>query len=143
MTANPATLQSSETAARPSRKGQIVVAIVCVLATALAFALAYITTDWSLGPKQRMALEQIRRMEGFFKMYHRTMGRFPTEQEGFKPLLDAKVLREVPMDPWGRPYVYQFNEQRTGIVSFGADGVPGGEGENADINSGGLMRARR
>lgn len=143
MTPTPATIQSSEPTERPSRKGQIVVAAVCVLATALAFTLAYITTDWSLAPKQRMALEQIRRMEGFFKMYHRTMGRFPTEQEGFTPLLDAKVLQEVPLDPWGRRYVYQFNEQRTGVVSFGADGVPGGEGENADINSGGLVRARR
>jgi general secretion pathway protein G len=143
MTAQPATLQSSEPTARPSRKGRIVVAVVCVLATALAFTLAYLTTDWSLDPKQRLAMEQIRRMQGFFKMYQRTMGRFPTEQEGFKPLLEAKVLEAVPTDPWGRPYVYQFNEQHAGVLSYGADGVPGGEGENADITSGGLVRVRR
>lgn len=143
MTATPATIQGSEPTARPSRKGQIVVAVVCVLATALAFALAYMTTDWSLGPKQRLAMEQIRRMQGFLKMYQRTMGRFPTEQEGFKPLLEAKVLEAVPTDPWGRPYVYQFNESYAGVVSYGADGVPGGEGEDADINSRGLVRAPR
>lgn len=143
MKVNPATLQGTEPTARPSRKGQIVVAAACVVATVMAFTLAYVTTDWSLGPKQRLALEQIRRLEGIFKMYHRTMGRYPSEQEGFKPLLESKVLAEVPADPWGHPYVYQFNEQRTGVVSYGADGVPGGEGESADITSGGLVRARR
>lgn len=143
MTADPATLQRPELTVRPSRKGRIVVAVACVLATAMAFTLAFVTTDWSLSPKQRLALEQIRRLEGFFKVYHRTMGRFPTEQEGFTPLLQAYVLEAVPTDPWGQPYVYQFNEQRTGVVSFGADGAPGGEGEAADITSGGLVRARR
>jgi general secretion pathway protein G len=141
--ANTAPLQNPQLTAHPARTGRIAVAAVVVSATALAFGLAYVTTDWSLGPKQRMALEQIRRMEGLFKIYHRTMGRFPTEEEGFTPLLQARVLEAVPSDPWGRPYVYQFNNERTGIVSFGADGVPGGEGEDADINSGGLLKRRQ
>jgi general secretion pathway protein G len=135
--------QSPDTAARSPRTGRIVVAVACVVATAMAIVLAYVTTDHSLGEKQRLALEQIRRMEGFFKVYHRTMGRFPTEEEGFTPLLKAGVLKEPPVDPWGRPYVYQFNAERTGVVSYGADGVPGGEGEDSDITSGGLVRARR
>ena len=135
--------QSPETAARPSRTGRVVVIAVCVLATAMAFTLVYITTDYSLAPKQRMALEEIRRLEGFFKVYQRTMGRYPTEQEGFTPLLQAHVLDAIPNDPWGRPYVYQFNERHTGVVSHGSDGVPGGEGDNADITSGGLVRAPR
>ncbi|MBN1203819.1 MAG: type II secretion system protein GspG [Myxococcaceae bacterium] len=143
MMADSVSSQSPSTAARPPRTGRIVVGIVCVLSAALAFLLAYVTTDFTLGPQQRLALEQIRRLEGLFKVYHRTMGRFPTEQEGFTPLIRAHVLAEVPVDPWGQPYVYQFNEQRTGVVSFGADGAPGGEGEAADITSGGLVRARR
>ena len=76
------------------------------LLLALAFVLAYVTTDHSLAPQQRLALEQIRRLEGLFKVYHRTMGRYPSEQEGFTPLLQAHVLGEIPKDPWGRPYVY-------------------------------------
>jgi general secretion pathway protein G len=140
MMADSVSTQSPTQAARPPRTGRIVVAIACVLAAALAVVLAYVTTDFSLGPQQRLALEQIRRLEGLFKMYNRTMGRFPSEAEGFTPLLQSKVLAEVPRDPWGRAYVYQFNEQRTGVVSYGADGVPGGEGEDADITSGGLRR---
>jgi general secretion pathway protein G len=141
--ATPATLQTEPLTPRPARVGRYVVAVACVLATALAFGLAYVTTDWSLAPKQRLALEQIRRLEGIFKMYHRSMGRFPLEEEGFTPLIEAKVLAEVPMDPWGHPYVYRFNNENTGVLSYGADGVPGGEGENADITSGGLWRPRK
>jgi general secretion pathway protein G len=143
MMADPATSQSPATAARPSRTGRVVVATACVLATAMAFTIAYITMDHSLGPRQRMALEEVRRMEGFFKIYQRTMGRYPSEQEGFSPLLQAHVVDAIPTDPWGRPYVYQFNERHTGVISYGADGVPGGEGEDADITSGGLVRAPR
>jgi general secretion pathway protein G len=142
MTAHVST-QSPDTVTRSPRTGRIVVAVACALATVMAITLAYVTTDHSLGDRQRLALEQIRRMEGFFKVYNRTMGRFPTEEEGFTPLLKAGVLKEQPMDPWGRPYVYQFNAQRTGVVSFGADGVPGGEGEAADITSGGLVRPKK
>ncbi|KFE63284.1 type II secretion system protein GspG [Hyalangium minutum] len=141
--ATPVTLQTEPMTPRPARVGRYVVAAACVLATALAFGIAYVTTDWSLPPKQRLALEQIRRLEGVFKMYHRSMGRFPLEEEGFEPLIQAKVLTEVPVDPWGHPYVYRFNNEHTGVLSFGADGVPGGEGENADITSGGLWRPRQ
>lgn len=143
MTTAPTTLPTPELTARPSRTGRIVVAVVCLLSTALAFTLAFVTTDWSLAPQQRLALEQIRRLEGVFKMYHRSMGRFPLEEEGFTPLIQAKVLPAVPVDPWGHPYVYHFNNEHTGVISYGADGVPGGEGENADITSGGLWRPRK
>lgn len=143
MMANPVTSQSPELAARPSRTGRFVVVGVCLLATAGAVLLTYVTTDYTLAPKQRLAMEQIRRMEGVFKVYYRTMGHFPSEQEGFTPLIESHVLESIPVDPWGRPYVYLFNNQRTGVVSYGADGVPGGEGDNADISSGGLLRSRQ
>ena len=40
------------------------------------------------------------------------------------------------LDPWGRPYIYRPAEGRTfEILSYGADGVPGGEGGNTDISS--------
>ncbi|WP_205518072.1 type II secretion system major pseudopilin GspG [Sphingorhabdus sp. Alg239-R122] len=49
-------------------------------------------------------------------------------------------IQQLPDDPWGRPYQYS-NPGRGGtgydIYSLGADGAPGGDGLNADINSGG------
>jgi len=55
------------------------------------------------------------------------------------------LRKEVPNDPWDRPYVYRSpgTENPTGydLFSLGRDGRPGGEGEDADITSwGGTVR---
>lgn len=39
------------------------------------------------------------------------------------------------LDPWGNPYVYSTMGSNFEIISLGADGMEGGEGENADISS--------
>lgn len=47
-------------------------------------------------------------------------------------------LREVPLDPWKRPYRYEpptAEHPRPRLTSLGADGLAGGEGEDADIDS--------
>ena len=43
----------------------------------------------------------------------------------------------VPTDPWGKPYKYANPGTNGGIeiISLGADGAPGGDGENADIRN--------
>ena len=56
----------------------------------------------------------------------------PPVPSNWKPYLD-----KLPNDPWGRPYQY-LNPGVRGeidVMSFGADGEPGGEGKNADIGS--------
>lgn len=49
------------------------------------------------------------------------------------------LRRDVPMDPWGRSYVYLSpgteNPRSYDLMSYGRDGQPGGEGEDADIES--------
>ena len=48
------------------------------------------------------------------------------------------LAKDIPLDPWGRPYVYHYPGQHSEdpeIISYGADGQPGGEGINADIVS--------
>ncbi|HEX8706508.1 MAG TPA: type II secretion system protein GspG [Myxococcaceae bacterium] len=135
--------QNAALPARPSRVGRIVVGCVVVLATALAFGVARLTEDDTLSPKQRQARAKIRQLDSLFKSHHRIMGRFPSEQEGFSVLINAKLLDAVPVDPWGRPYVYRYNDKHSGVVSYGEDGVPGGQGDNSDINSGGREEAQR
>ncbi|MDC0714847.1 type II secretion system protein GspG [Stigmatella sp. ncwal1] len=135
-------LQPPDRTASPARLGRRVLAIVFALATAMAFGLVYLTQDDALGQKQRRARAQIRRLEGYFQAFQRATGRFPTEQEGFTPLVQAKVMDSPPLDPWGHPYVYRMNEARAGIISYGSDGVPGGQGDAADITSGGLEETR-
>jgi general secretion pathway protein G len=46
------------------------------------------------------------------------------------------LQRDIPNDPWNHPYIYRFPGKTPGkpeILSYGADGAPGGTGENADI----------
>ena len=69
-------------------------------------------------------------------------GRYPTTEEGLKILLDEKFLKSNSkdgklLDPWNREYVYlqpgQAHPDAFDVKSYGADGQPGGDGENADI----------
>ena len=45
----------------------------------------------------------------------------------------------MPLDPWGRPFVYvapgTHNPESYDLYTLGKDGAPGGEGEDADITS--------
>lgn len=75
-------------------------------------------------------------------------GRLPTDEEGLQALLEAPSEMEEKWsgpyckrsdleDPWGNPYEYMadgvINIGSFDLICWGADGVEGGEGENADI----------
>ncbi len=47
------------------------------------------------------------------------------------------LKKNVPLDPWGHAYVYRSPGAKSDIdiVSYGKDGEPGGEGENADVSN--------
>lgn len=73
-------------------------------------------------------------------------GRYPSGQEGLRALLDqpsgmdmwdGPYLKKLPKDPWNHDYVYRGPQGSSDyeIVSYGADGSPGGDGDNADISS--------
>jgi general secretion pathway protein G len=101
--------------------------------------------------KSATAKSQIEMLGAALDAYRLDNGSYPTTQQGLaalweKPTVDppanwrAPYLRKpVPNDPWKRPYIYQFpgqqNLQGYDLLSFGADGKPGGEGEDADILS--------
>jgi general secretion pathway protein G len=75
------------------------------------------------------------------------VGRYPTSQEGLQALnqrpggvdrWDGPYLKkELPSDPWGKPYIYKSpgDHGPYDILSYGADGVPGGQDNNRDISS--------
>ncbi|GHG74748.1 type II secretion system protein GspG [Comamonas sp. JC664] len=126
---------------RRQRLGRFLLAAVFLVATGLAFTLVYATEDRTLDSAQRRARADIRKLEGMFKSHHRLMGRFPTKEEGFNLLIDARLLDRVPEDPWGHPYVYWMNGDKGAVVSYGADGKPGGSGLDADLSSGGVLAA--
>ncbi|NBD08590.1 MULTISPECIES: type II secretion system protein GspG [Corallococcus] len=125
--------------ARSTRLGRLLLLGVFGGASVLAFALVWATEDNTLTPTQRQAREQIRRLEGYFKAYHRLMGFFPSQAQGFTPLIASKVLDAPPIDPWGHPYVYRMEGKTGAVLSLGSDGKPGGTGDAADIFSGGIV----
>lgn len=72
--------------------------------------------------------------------------RYPTTDQGLEALVkqpdNVKTYpeegylqkKDVPLDPWDNPYNYMSNSSRSyELYSFGADGVQGGEGYDADL----------
>jgi len=96
--------------------------------------------------KQSAAKAQIELLGQALDMFRLDTGRYPTTSEGLNALIvdpgiefwDGPYLRKAtPNDSWGRPYTYlePGSHGDYDLSSTGADGAPGGEGENKDINS--------
>ncbi|WP_224240617.1 type II secretion system protein GspG [Hyalangium gracile] len=65
--------------------------------------------------------------------YHAKHGRYPDEH-GTLQVLVPEFLPAVPVDPWGRPYVYENNGRKPLLITFGQDGERGGMGVEQDHN---------
>jgi len=97
--------------------------------------------------KVKAAKAQIEMFSTALDAFKLDVGRYPTTQEGLKALIenpgvegwDGPYLKKkkIPKDPWGHDYVYRCPGEHGDydIISYGADGQPGGEGENKDIVS--------
>ncbi|MGD8520340.1 MAG: type II secretion system major pseudopilin GspG [Desulfobacterales bacterium] len=114
-----------------------------------------------IGPKIMGRPEEARRtktkvdiaaLETALKLYKLDNGIYPSTEQGLQALVekpesgivpnkwrDGGYLdkNKVPKDPWGNDFVYlspgvhgDFD-----IISYGSDGVPGGEGQNMDVNN--------
>jgi len=94
------------------------------------------------------ARAQIAAFQTALGAYKLDTGKFPATEQGLEALRTAPegtrnwngpyLPKEVPLDPWGNPYVYKYpgdHGDEPDIISFGADGRPGGEGEDADVLS--------
>ncbi len=99
--------------------------------------------------KTQIAKSQIALLESALDQYRLDMGRYPTTEEGLEALITPPAeedqnwqgpylkKKKIPKDPWGRPYHYRCPGEHGDfdLWSYGADGEPGGEGENADITN--------
>ena len=91
-------------------------------------------------------------LETSLRMYRLDNGNYPTTEQGLMALIEKPSTdpvpgnwndkgyldkKKMPKDPWGRDYVYicpGINGEYD-LLSYGANGVPGGEGKDADIKS--------
>jgi len=100
--------------------------------------------------KKTQSRVQIKSIEQALELFKLDNGFFPGTDQGLEALVrlpeagrapknyrKGGYLDRVPKDPWGNPYVYVSpgSHGDYDISSYGADGVAGGEGEDADINS--------
>lgn len=135
----------------------VVVAILGILASVLVLKLKGRTDD----AKVSVARSDIATVVTALEQFQLDMGRYPTTEEGLNALVTAPAaeetdtetgaaggtwkgpyLNKVPVDPWGRAYVYEcpgtVNVDGYDLLSYGKDGVEAGEDidpYNADIKS--------
>ena len=94
--------------------------------------------------------QDIRALQTALNLYRLDNYRYPTTDQGLEALVEQPAieplppayrkggyLERMPKDAWGRPYLYLSPglHGEVDISSLGADGQPGGEGVNADIQS--------
>lgn len=89
-------------------------------------------------------------IETALKIYRLDNYVYPTTEQGLEALVEPSTLdpeprnfkeggylSELPVDPWGRPYLYLSPGENgeVDIYSLGADGLSGGEGQAVDIGN--------
>ena len=94
---------------------------------------------------------QVELLSGAVNRFYLDVKRYPTQEEGLRVLLERPAEAsaaerwngpylekdEVPKDGWGRDFIYEIRSEDGAFLirSLGADGRPGGEGENADLDN--------
>ncbi len=126
----------------------VVIVILGILAAIIAPRLVGRTDD----ARVAQAKIQIKNFETALKLFKMDNGFYPSTEQGLEALISKPTIGRIPKnyrkggylekkkltpDPWGNPYVYispGVNSEYD-IISYGADGQPGGEGYDADITN--------
>ena len=127
----------------------VVVLIITILSTLVGLQVAS-------GPgKARVATAtaQLRIFRTSLQLYRSNHSRYPTQTQGLDALVHVPSVppipsdypeegylssQNLPEDPWGRTYIYMIpgsHGEPYEIVTYGANGEPGGENEDADLSS--------
>lgn len=124
----------------------VVIVIIGLLATIVAINVIPATDK----ARVEKAKADVATIEQALDQYRLDNLNYPSGTEGLQALLSPPAtlaqparyrrggyIKKLPADPWGRPYSYSVPGKKGpfDIYSLGADGQPGGEGDNADIYS--------
>ena len=112
--------------------------LVVITIIALFSAVAYQRMVPALDDARRTAAKtQVEALDAILMRFNIEHARFPTEEEGLASLRPF-MQQDLPTDPWKRPYIYRYPGEHgpePDVMSYGADGEPGGQGVNGDIVS--------
>ena len=105
----------------------VVVVILGIVASVVAANVATKPSD----AKVKLTQAAISKLKGEVELYKVDKNTYPESLQDLVP----RYCDEVPKDCWDRPFVYRVPGQRGAfdIISLGEDGLPGGEGVNADL----------
>jgi general secretion pathway protein G len=124
----------------------VVVVIIGLLATVVAINVSR-QSDEARVTTTRVSITSL---ENALELYHLNNGFYPTTEQGLKALLEKPTttpepnnypkggyIKKAPKDAWKRDCVYRCpgTKGEYDIISYGGDGVEGGEGANADISN--------
>jgi general secretion pathway protein G len=124
----------------------VVIVILGILATIIFTRVS----DRPEQARRTKAAVEIRQIQTALELFKLDNGFFPSTEQGLEALVsipttgkiptnypESGYLEKVPRDPWGNPYVYICPGAHGDydLVSYGADGEPGGDGKNRDVES--------
>ena len=122
----------------------VVMFIVGLLATLVAPSIVGRADD----ARRTKAIADMKGIEQALNLYRLDSGGYPTTEQGLEALVRRPerppvprawnpngYLERVPLDPWGHAYVYLAADSGYTLRSLGADGVEGGDGTFADLDS--------
>ncbi len=126
----------------------VVISVIAILATLVSPMLLRNVGD----AKQATARTQIESLGLALEQYRLDNDAFPSSQQGLEALRSRPsgepqaanwrgpyLRKAVPVDPWGRPYLYRapgtVNTTSFDLLTLGRDGREGGSGDDADVTS--------
>ncbi len=142
------TLPGSGAAPAPAPKSKLAIAsqrgmtlieimVVITILGLIAAAVAVNVVGQLSEAKIKQAKADLHTLENCLDLYKVDKGRYPTTEEGLQAIVTAGKCKANIKDPWQHEYVYlypgQVHPDSFDIKSYGADGQPGGDGDNADI----------
>jgi general secretion pathway protein G len=119
------------------RRGMTLIEIIVVITilSLLTAAVAVAVIPRLEEAKRDRAYLDISAVKQGLDTYYAKKGKYPDTGVGLKGLVDAQIMEKVPMDPWDHEYLYVLESGKPVITSYGKDGTPGGEGNDADVSS--------
>ena len=113
-----------------------------IIAISIVALIAAIAVPNLLGSAEKAKVDtaktEINNIKSAVTQYKIDTGKFPNSLSDLTLEGGSKVsyLKKVPVDPWQNQYIFQLapgTHDQFEIISYGGDGVSGGEGTNADI----------
>lgn len=134
---------------RASRSGFTLLELMVVMVI-IGMLAAYVAPRYfaQVGKSEtKLARAQIDALEKALDQYRADTGHYPSSEQGLAALMTRPgnepkwggpyMKREVPADPWGRPYLYRQPGEHgeVDLSSLGSDGRPGGSGDASDVQN--------